>query len=201
MEEPHSETLYLSKLESYQDFLRNPENMKKRRGVYVWGFRFFDPSKKVTTEFIPYYVGKHRTDIHQRIQEHVDGIREGTHKVIRKDLLERFPEKYRSQKPEDHIFINDKNKSRRKDDLSAAERVELIPHIHAYIDNFYVTYVDISILGMQKDEEKSYIDYLERYVQDKVGTERISSRLGIKYPATFCPQIMMSEGIEGLFHT
>lgn len=59
--------------------------------------------------------------------------------------------------------------------------------------------VDVRNLDLHKDEESTFIDCLERYVQDKIGTERLSSRLGITYSTTFCPEIVMSEGTEGLF--
>src|SRR6266545_4087688 len=105
--------LSLTDLESYQDFLRNEGNLGEKRGVYIWGFRFFYEYKRDTTEFIPYYVGKHREDIHQRLQEHFEDIREGTHKILRRDILQRVPGKYPSQNPQDHAFINTTDKKRR----------------------------------------------------------------------------------------
>jgi DNA polymerase III alpha subunit len=67
------------------------------------------------------------------------------------------------------------------------------------MDNLYITYIDVSHLGLHEKEEDKYIDYLERYVQNKIGPHRLSSKLGIKYPITFCPQIITSVGTETLF--
>jgi len=191
--------LSLTDLESYQDFLRNEENLGEKRGVYIWGFRFFDEYKKHTSRFLPYYVGKHREDIHQRLQEHFEGIREGTHRILRMDILKRVPGKYSSQAPEDHAFINTNDKKRRKDSIPVKELAELIPHINAYTDNMYVTYIDVSHLNLPKQLEIKMIDHLERYVQHAIGTERLASRQGIKYPGTFSPTIMTSNGTDHIF--
>lgn len=189
------DVLRLSKLECYQEFLRNPENLGGKRGVYIWGFRFFDPKKEITSDFIPYYVGKHRSNIHRRIQEHFSGLREGTHKILYRELL-CSPQYFGSQETKDHAFLNKDDKNRRKDTMPPEAKVALAPHLNAYLDNLFVTYIDISHLNLSESDEKKYVDTLERYVQKVIGEERISSRSGIVLPTDFRPQIVPSKGTE-----
>jgi hypothetical protein len=196
------DVLHLSNLECYPEFIRNPENLGGKRGVYIWGFRFFDPKKESTSDFIPYYVGKHRSNIHRRLQEHVMGIREGTHKILYKEHLCN-PQKFRLQEPKDHAFLNMGNKDdkkRRKDTLSPEERTALAPHINAYIDNLFVTYIDISHLKLPENDEKEYVDRLERYIQKIIGDERTSSRSGVVLPEGFRPKIIPSKGTEHILN-
>lgn len=189
--------LIFSPLESYQDFLRNPENVKKR-GVYVWGFCFVDTKTAVTTKFIPYYVGKHRSNIHRRIQEHVKDIRYGTHKIFRTELLSK-PEYFSSTDPDDFIFLNIDDKKRKKTDLPADNQLLLTPHLNTYIDNLFITYVSINHLKLAKDLEERFVDYLERYVQEKIGTNRIIARIGQIYPVDFQPKLRVGDDLTGLF--
>ncbi|AJE03577.1 hypothetical protein [Geobacter pickeringii] len=188
--------LHLSRLESYPEFIRDTENVGKR-GVYIWGFCFVNPKTAATSEFIPYYVGKHRNNIHRRIQEHFLGLREGTHKILYSRLLgksEFFP----SQKSEDHAFLNIIDKKRRKDSLSSEQIVALAPHVAAYLDNFFVTYIDVSHIGLSKTDESDYVDQLERYVQTIIGELRLSCRSGAKLKKDFRPAIIPSKGTEHL---
>lgn len=183
--------LYFSPLESYADFLRNTENVN-RYGVYVWGFRFVNNKTGETKKFLPYYVGKHQKNIHQRIQEHVRAIRDETHKILRSELLNQ-PIFYRSTNPQDYAFINIEDKNRKKKDLTASEQAILTPHINAYVDNLYITYLSINHLGLAEDEIKQYAEWLERYVQDVIGMDRIVARSGRLYPADFCPNLHANE--------
>ena len=100
------ETLRCSDLERRQDFLDNTKNAGKR-GIYIYGFLFVNPTSDETTPFIPYYVGKHHKDIQKRIQEHIFGLKEGTHKILRKELLlgERPWMHFRSQVVSDHVYL------------------------------------------------------------------------------------------------
>jgi len=193
----NDETLQFSALESYADFLRNPQNVGKF-GVYVWGFRFVDLKTAETSNFVPYYVGKHRTNIHQRIQEHIDGIREKTHKIFRTELL-RHPENYTSNNQEDFAFRNVADKARKKKDLSSEDMVQLMPHINAYMDNLYITYVSINHLNLPQDQANIYVDRLERYVQKKIGFNRIVARKGDTYPEDFCPDLRIGDDLIELF--
>jgi hypothetical protein len=202
--------LTLSDLESYADFLRNPKNLGGKRGVYIWGFRFFDPKKEVTSEFIPYYVGKHRSNIHRRIQEHVEGLRTGTHKILKKELLlnrknwqdnwkecrETF---FASQDTEYCAYLNVKDKSGKeipKSVLSSDKLTELMRHIEAYIDNFYVTYIDLSELKLPPEDEKVFVDRLERYVQKIIGDSCLACRSGVTLPPDFRHRIIAGKEIE-----
>lgn len=193
------QALRLSKLENYSEFLRNPENLGGKRGVYIWGFRFFDPKTKITTEFIPYYVGKHRSNIHQRIQEHFSSIRYGTHKIILSNLLN-DTDNYRSQDPKKYAFLNTDNKNRRKEYLPPEEQTELAKHVNAYLDNFYVTYIDISFLNLSGNEENIFVDQLERYIQKIVSDENIVCRNGVRLMPEFRPEIIPSKGTEHILH-
>jgi len=189
--------LIFSPLESYQNFLRNPENVKKK-GVYVWGFCFVNAKTAVTTKFIPYYVGKHRSNIHRRIQEHVKDIRYGTHKIFRSELLSK-PEYFSSTNPDDFIFLNIDDKKRKKTDLSTANQLLLAPHLNTYIDNLFITYISINHLKLAKDQEVESVDYLERYVQEKIGTNRIIAKIGKGYPVDFQPKLRVGDDLTGLF--
>jgi len=194
---PVNDTLKTSDLESYADFVRNQKNLDKR-GVYIWGFRFFDPTIVKTSDFIPYYVGKHRKDIHQRIQEHVLELREGTHKIIRKELmlLNNRQEYFSSQKSVDHVYIHLRDTTP-KNKLPIKEQLDLISHINFYVDNLYVSYIDVSHLKLTEDVEIKYIDYLERYIQKPL--KYLCSRVGKKYPPSFKPVIEPGKGMENIF--
>lgn len=200
MKERHAQdVLHLSNLECYPEFIRNPENLGGKRGVYIWGFRIFDPKKEKTSDFIPYYVGKHRSNIHRRLQEHFLDIREGTHKILYKEHI-CDPQKFRPQEPKNHAFLNNDDKKRRKVTLPPEERIALEPHINAYIDNLFVTYIDISHLNLPKNDEKEYVDRLERYIQKIIGDERTSSRSGVMLPEDFRPKILPSMGTEHILY-
>ena len=197
----NNETLCFQRLESCQDFLRNPNNVGQR-GVYIWGFKFFDNKTAVASEFLPYYVGKHLVNIHRRIQEHVRDIREGGHRIL---LKERFLEKdcykyfsYNKYSINDYAYI--KTDGRTKKELNHHEYISMLPHINNYIDNLFVTYLSINNLCMPSDVEKIYINSLEKYVQERVvGLDRLISRSGNKYPESFHPSLMPGEGTEHLF--
>ena len=193
----NNEILQFSPLESYADFLRNPQNVGKF-GVYVWGFRFVIKKTAETSNFTPYYVGKHRSNIHKRIQEHVDGIRYETHKIFRTGLLSQ-PENYTSNNQDDFAFRNVTDKARKKKDLSSEEMVQLMPHINAYMDNLYIAYVSINHLNLDQDQADIYVDRLERYVQKKIGFNRIIARKGDTYPDDYCPELQIGDDLMGLF--
>jgi hypothetical protein len=194
----NNEKLSLTGLESYQDFLRNPKHVGAY-GVYIWGFRFVDPKTAETSEFIPYYVGKHRTNIHRRIQEHVVGIREETHRILLKKHLDN-PAMYRCQDGKYCAYIHlDEKRGFPKDALPPEERVKLIPHINEYIDNLYITYIPINHLDLSEAEKNRYVDVLERYVQERIGMGRLSCRSGATLPETFRPKIATSKGTKNLF--
>ncbi|MBT0652347.1 hypothetical protein [Geomobilimonas luticola] len=202
--------LTLSDLESYADFLRNPKNLGGKCGVYIWGFRFFDPKKEVTSDFIPYYVGKHRSNIHRRIQEHVEGLRTGTHKILKKDLLlkkanwddnwEHCRKTYFASQKSDHcayLHVRDKDgKNAPKSILPPNKLVELTPHIETYIDNLYVTYIDVSWLKLSDKEQNAFVDCLERYVQQLIGDDCLACRSGVTLPPDFRHRIKTSKGTE-----
>jgi len=193
-------------LESYPDFLRNTKNVGKH-GVYIWGFRFVNPKTAHTSEFIPYYVGKARANIHRRIQKHVFDIREGTHKILRRELLlaKDCRNYFRSQKPEDHVYLHrhpDKSGPDKplKKCLSPEERTLLIPHIECYIDNLYVSYIDVKSLGMAKEQEGRYVDILEKHIQVKIGLKYLSCWAGARIPESFKkPIIHLGKGVEHIF--
>ncbi len=193
----NNEILQFSLLESYADFLRNPRNVG-RFGVYVWGFRFVDSRTAETSKFIPYYVGKSRSNIHKRIQEHVHDIRYGTHKIFRTELLSQ-PENYTSNNQDNFAFVNVTNTKRKKTDLSSEDLVQLTPHLNAYMDNLFITYVSINHLSLDQDQADIYVDRLERYVQEKIGFNRIIARKGDTYPDDFCPELHINVDLMGLF--
>lgn len=193
----NNEILQFSPLESYADFLRNPQNVGKF-GIYVWGFRFVDLKTAETSSFTPYYVGKSRSNIHERIQQHVHGIRNETHKIFRTELLSQ-PEKYTSNNKDDFAFVNVTDTKRKKTDLSDAEMVQLTPHLNAYMDNLYIAYVSINHLNLDKKQADIYVDRLERYVQKKIGFKRIIARKGDTYPDDFCPELRIGDDLVGLF--
>lgn len=180
--------LYLHKLESYPQFLRNPENVGMR-GVYIWGFCFVDTNTASTSDFIPYYVGKHRSNIYRRIQEHFYGLRHGTHKIIYSKWLNNSC-LYDSQNPKHHAFLNTDDKKRKKTSLPSDELLDLMPHINNYVDNFYVTYISVNHLGLSENDENIYIDRLERYIQEIIGSKSLSCRSGVKLPDSFRPTIV-----------
>jgi len=192
----NNEILQFSPLESYADFLRNPQNVGKF-GVYVWGFRFVDLKTAETTNFIPYYVGKSRSNIHKRIQEHVHDIRYGTHKIFLSELLNQ-PKNYTSSNQDDFAFRNVTDTKRTKTDLSSDEMVQLIPHLNSYIDNLYITYVSINHLTLDQEQADIYVDYLERYVQKKIGFNRLIARKGNTYPDDFSPELQLGDDLIGL---
>lgn len=198
--------LNFNELESYQEFLRNPDNVNKY-GVYVWGFRFVDPKTAKTTKFMPYYVGRHELNIHRRIQEHVLGIRVGTHKILHKDTL-RNSVSYRkvsqSNDPSEVVYAHEDHKRSRKVKefpkrlLEPQKQAELLPHINFYIDNLYITYIHINHLGLNEKQRISFIHQLERYVQEKIGIDKLVSKLGDMYDDGFCPDIKTNIGTEHL---
>ncbi len=200
-----NDELKCTDLESYPDFLRNPENVGKR-GVYIYGFRFVDPKTAQTSEFKPYYVGKHRTNIHRRIQEHVLGIREGTHKILLKELLldktKDCRDYFCSQESKYHAYLHrspDKPDRPPKRELPLEDRIRLIPHTECYIDNFYFAYIDVKFLGIAKDLENRYVDLLEKRVQEKIGLKYLSCRSGARVPESFNPIIRLGKGNENIF--
>jgi|GEM_PF-5734943 len=185
--------LSFSPLESYTDFLRNEQNVNKV-GVYVWGFRFVNTKTAMVSDFTPYYVGKHQRNIHQRIQEHVREIRQGTHKIISMGLLDN-PQYYPSQDPAHLAYLNTGCK---KSDLDDEERVALIPHVDAYLDNLFVTYLGINHLSLSEDEAAQFVNRLEKYVQQIIGVEKIAARIGQIFPEDFCPKIVADNDTQCL---
>lgn len=194
--------LEFSKLESYQEFIRNSENVGKR-GVYVWGFCFVDSNTAKVTEFKPYYVGRHESNIHRKIQEHVKNVREGTHKIINKNVLIKKAE-YRKVKPSDIVYDHDdlrkyyNVKEYPKSALNPSVRIQLIPHIDCYLDNLYITYLHVNHLNLQ-DTEKSFIHQLETFVQEKIGQNRIVSRSKDKFDDDFPVVLKPNHGTKHLF--
>lgn len=196
------ETIRLHCLESFEDFDRNVENTGKK-GVYVWGFRFPDQATGARQEFLPYYVGKHREDILARVRQHVLDIKEGTHRIL---LRERFLEpecwrffQYKNPNKDDYAYLFAKGENGPKSSLPEEERRRLQPHVDNYLDNLYVTYAAVNELPLGS-EEKLAIDYLERYLQEKIiGFDRLVSRSGRKFPNTFRPRIEPGKGTEHLF--
>jgi hypothetical protein len=200
-----NETLRTSDLESYSDFIKNKPELPKR-GVYIWGFRFFDENTGKTSEFIPYYVGKHRVDIHKRIEKHVYDLKHGTHKILKKEVLlgPKPFEYFRSKEPVFHVYLH---KIRGlpdvppKMELNQEERENLDLHVKCYVENLYISYIDVGLLEL-KELENKYIDYLERYIQDSIKKKGhpLSSRPGIKYPSlSFHPVIKPGKGMENTF--
>lgn len=192
------DTLCFHKLEGYQEFLRNCENVNQR-GVYVWGFVFYDEKTAQKNDFIPYYVGKHRKNIYKRIQEHIRDIRYGTHRILSPNNLLKHNKAasytYKNVNADDYVYINE---GRSKSDLEPHVQVSLMPHINFYIDNLYITYISVNHLDLGSDEN-TYIDYLERYVQDMISRSNGTiSRGGKKYPDTFRPVISPGEGADFL---
>lgn len=197
-----SEILELHKLESYQDYLRNPENVGQR-GVYIWGFLFVDPKTAIVEKFLPYYVGRRVDDIYKRIQEHVYGIKKGTHKILLTDrLAEKEPWKYFRYNADDvchYVYINYGETKTDKIKLTTEIQLKIQPHVDFYLENLYITYISINKLCRNINDEVAYINYLERYVQDKIGLDRLASRPGNKYPDSFKPTIHTAPDTEHLF--
>jgi hypothetical protein len=163
------ESLICSDLERCQDFLDNTKNAGKR-GIYIYGFRFINPTSDETTPFIPYYVGKHHKDIQKRIQEHICGLEEGTHKILRKELLlgERPWMHFRSQLVSDHVYLNRKIFNGPKKNMSDEERHELTPHIDIYIKCMSIVFIEVPDGFRPEGEINKYIDKLEGYIQRKI---------------------------------
>lgn len=199
-----NEEIHLHRLERYQDFVGNVENAGQR-GVYIWGFRFQTPGEADLSAFLPYYVGKHRVDIQARVKQHALDIREGTHRIL---FRERFREpecwryfQYKNPNKDDYAYLYVKGVTGPKCTLSRELLDQLQPHIDNYLDNLFVTYVSVNDFPLG-EEEKAAIDYLERYIQEKViGFDRLVSRRGRKFPDTFRPRILAGQGTEHLFET
>jgi hypothetical protein len=201
--------LKFSKLECYQEFLCNPDNVGKR-GVYVWGFCFTDPETAEITEFRPYYVGKYETNIKDRIKQHVTEIQEGTDKIIHKDILKstieyRKVSKVRNNKLQvvyDHAIQRRQHNSNYfpKSKLEQWEKDNLRPHVEYYVDNLYVTYLEVNNLDLGNNEA-DYIRMLERYVQEKLGDRSIARKTG-SFDEAFSNNVIIKTniGTEHLNH-
>ena len=77
--------LKLNKIQSYNDF-KIVSNSDHVCGVYIGGFQF----QGKEGPFLPYYVGKHEKSIKVRIEQHIESIQSGTHKIISKEYLDRY---------------------------------------------------------------------------------------------------------------
>ncbi len=195
-------TLQFSKLECYQDYLRNPNNLNKK-GVYILGFSFVDMKPFKVHEFRPYYVGKHESDIHQRIQKHVYDRRYGTSKIIHKDVLS-VTNDYKtvcSKKQNSDVVYDNALLRKAKSDLSSDERVKLIPHVDAYVDNLYVTYIETNNI-IDKNDEQDFIAKLENYIQKRMGNKSMasaskSSKCDEEFESKF--ELLTNIGTENIF--
>lgn len=163
------ETLTCSNLESYLDFLRNEDHSRKA-GVYIWGFCFHDLKSGKADSFLPYYVGKHRSDIRARVQHHIyRDLRAGNHKILKQELLlGKKPWRYfGSQSPDDHIYIyKDKGKIiGPKEGLPSDAAAVLARHINTYTDNLYVSCI---VVPSYINDANDFVDRLEGHVQNLI---------------------------------
>lgn len=200
--------LKFSTLQSYKEFLLTAQSVNKS-GVYVWGFCFVDTTTGARTEFKPYYAGKSEDNIYNRIQEHVEDIRTGTHTIMSSDTL--FAESnYRNVKLKDALKVVYSNKVLRserklknfpKSMLEPENQTELLPHINFYIDNLYVTYLEVNLQTFLGKEGITSLRKLERYVQDRLGKRSIAF-LGKRYDDEFARKVSieMGRGTEHLAH-
>lgn len=184
-----------SKLESYNDFITNKSNSSKS-GVYIWGFIFAD------NKFMPYYVGKHRGDILKRVITHHNGICNGTHKILKKEIIENSGNLYFSTQDISYLaYINKKVNGKHfpKRMLSVEEQQKLSPHIDFYTSNLYITYLSVDNFDISKPCKNSLIDVLESYIQQLIGIKNLSCRAGVKLPPEFRPVISCEPAIKHIF--
>ena len=174
-----------------------------KRGVYLYGFRFPDQATGQLGPLLPYYVGKHEIDIQVRVGKHVDGIRTGTHRILERHILLapdcRRHFHYRTSKSEhcNYAYLHSRNQTS-KSALPEPQKAALQPHIKAYTDNLFVTYLATNSLDLS--DETGFVRLLERYVQHRIGdgTKYLISRLGARFPAGFSPTIKAGPGTEHL---
>jgi hypothetical protein len=198
-------TVQFAPVQDVEAFLDDPAHTSNR-GVYVLGFRFLDPATGQLGSFRPYYVGKHQSDIQRRIAEHLTGIRHGTHRILRREILlgpdscRHFHYHTRRSERCDYAYLHCRDLSS-KSALPEPQRAALQPHIRAYTDNLFVTYLATNSLGLS--DETEFVRLLERYVQHRIGdgTKYLISRLGDRYPAGFSPTIKAGPGTEHLLRS
>jgi hypothetical protein len=198
--------LTFAPLQDVKTFLHD-ETHGGRRGVYMWGFCFPNSDTGRRDPFIPYYVGKAEADIQCRLFEHLNGIRYGTHRILRwQCLLEKACcAKYfhRATPPSEYCnyaYLNKRAKMP-KADLPEPQRAALEADIRAYVDSMFVTCLAVNGLGI--GDEAQFVKALESHVQDKFGgehgTEWLISQRGKGHSAHVSPTIRPGLGTEHLF--